>query len=188
MTVGMITIRELLADPQYKAYFTKVPKLPDHYTPEALPWRLLVRKEGEQQWRSKRFGTYQEAFQGFKVMLPKIQDAAINCPALNFMPPVRTVRVKGKLDAKGNQVIRSLVWKPRLEADMLPHEWCGYCRRPTIFGAKAMSPRMLNGYRLPATDVKLRCLTCGSSAQIMDIRHPENNQRWDTNRPRLVAA
>ena len=37
MPVGMITVKELLADPQYKKFFTTVPKLPDHYTPDMLP-------------------------------------------------------------------------------------------------------------------------------------------------------
>lgn len=181
MPVGMITVKELLADPQYKKFFTTVPKLPDHYTPDKLPWRLMVLKEGEKAWRSKRFGTYAEAFQGFKTMLPKINDAAINCPGLNFMPPVKHVRLKS------SGKVRSIIWQPRLTPDMLPHYWCGYCRRPTLFGNKATAAKMLNGYRMPASEVRYRCLTCGSSADLMDIRHPENNQRWDVNRPRLVS-
>lgn len=184
-TVGLITIRELLRDPQYKAYFVKVPKLPEHYTPDSLPWRLLVLKQGEHIWRGKRFGTYEEAFAGMKTMLPKIENAAINCPGLNFMPPVRTVRVKGKVDAKGKPIIKTLVWKPRLEADHEAHYWCGYCRRPTIFVDKGLGARMLNGGRLPASRVAFRCSICGSNSQLMDIRKPENNQQWDLQRPRF---
>ena len=185
MTIGQITIKELLRDPQYKAYFVKVPKLPDHYKPESLPWRLLVLKQGETAWRSKRFGTYQEAFAAFKKLLPTLTDAAINCPGLNFMPPVRSVRLKGKVDQKGKPVVKSLVWKPRLEPDMAHHEWCAYCRRPTIFVDKAMATRMLNGFKMPTTQIRHRCSICGSSDAIMDVRHPENNQRWDSSRPRV---
>lgn len=188
---GQITIRELLRDPQFKAYFIKVPKLPDHYTPEAEPWRLLVVKQGEHKWRSKRFGTYQDAFAGFKKMLPVISDAAINCPGLNFMPPTRTVKLKGRFEVvKGIQkpVLRTLVWAPRLEADMPRHHWCGYCRRPTVFVNKGMPSRMLNGFTLPATRVAYRCNVCGSSDEIMDIRSPELNQQWDVSRPRLYRA
>lgn len=180
--VGLITIRELLRDPQYKSYFTKVPKLPDHYTPELLPWRLLVQKQGETKWRSKRFGTYKEAFLGFKKMLPSITNASINCPGLNFSPPIRHVRLKS------SGAVKSLVWKPKLEAGMGDHHWCGYCRRPSIFVNKGMPAQMLNGFRLPPTAAALRCCICGSRADLMDIRQPINNQQWDTARPRLIAA
>lgn len=189
--VGLITIRELLSDPQYKAFFTKVPVLPDHYTPDALPWRLLVQKNGESVWRGKRFGTYQEAFAGMKTMLPKIKNAAINCPGLSFMPPIRTVKVKGKFITegrnKGKPLIKSIVWKPRLEADHALHYWCGYCRRPATFVHKGMAARTIGGYRMPASRIAFRCSICGSSDEIMDIRNPERNQGWDLNRPRLHA-
>jgi hypothetical protein len=191
MTVGLITIRELLSDPEYRKYFTTVPVLPSHYTPDALPWRLLVQKSGEHVWRSKRFGTYQEAFAGFKTMLPKIENAAINCPGLNFMPPVRTVKVKGKFHTegrdKGKPVIKTLVWKPRLEPDHSAHYWCGYCRRPTTFVDKGLGARTLNGFRLPATRVAFRCSVCGSNSELMDIRSPQRNQQWDLSRPRFYA-
>lgn len=188
MTVGLITIRELLSDPEYKKYFITVPQLPGHYTPDVLPWRLILQLKGDTHWKSKRFGTYQEAFRGFKTVLPKIQDAAINCPGLNFVPPMRTVRVKNKfIVVKGVQkpLVKTIVWKPRLEADHEPHQWCGFCRRPTIFVNKGMGARMLNGFRLPPTQVAYRCGLCGASEGIMDIRHPERNQAWDVNRPKF---
>lgn len=187
--VGLITIRELLRDPQYRAYFVKVPKLPEHYTPDALPWRLLVLKHGEHVWRGKRFGTYEEAFAGFKKMLPNIENAAINCPGLNFVPPMRTVKVKGRFHTegklKGTPIIKTLVWTPRLEPDHDAHHWCAYCRRPSIFVDKGMGARMLNGQRLPASRVALRCMICGTNSELMDIRKPQNNQAWDLNRPRF---
>lgn len=186
--IEQITIRELLRDPQYRAYFTKKPLIPDHYTPEVKPWKLMVMKKGETIWRAKRFGTYKEAFQGFKILLPKLHDAAINCPGLDFMPPVRNVKVKGRTDAKGRPIVRTLVWKPQLAPDMGAHYWCGHCRRPAVFVNKAMSPRMLNGLKLPASKVAFRCSICGASEEIMDIRRPETNQRWDTNRPRIFEV
>ena len=76
-TIEMITIRELLRDPQYREFFTKVPKLPDHYTEENQPWKLYIHKPGEAVWRSKKFGTYSEAFAGFKKMLPNIDNLAL---------------------------------------------------------------------------------------------------------------
>lgn len=186
---GQITIRELLRDPQYRAYFTAVPVMPDHYTPDSLPWRLFVNKRGETKWRSKRFGTYREAFAGMKKMLPNINDAAINCPGLNWQPPMKTVRLKGKFyetgKLKGQPILRSVVWKPRLEPDMAQHHWCAFCRRPTVFVNKGMAARMLNGLLLPATRVMFRCSICGAHEEIMDIRKPENNQAWDLTRTRV---
>jgi hypothetical protein len=183
--VGLITIKELLRDPQYREYFTKVPKLPDHYTPDMEPWRLLVQLNGDPKWKSKRFGTYKEAFQGFKKLLPKLNNAAINCPGLGFMPPIRNVRLKGKLDQKGQPIPRTIVWRPKLEMDMAAHHWCAHCRRPTIFVDKGMGAKMLNGLRMPATRVAFRCSICGASSDIQDVRHPERNQTWDLNRPRV---
>jgi len=187
--VGLITIRELLRDPEYRAYFTRVPKLPDHYTPEMKPWRLLLQLKGDTTWKSKRFGTYQEAFAGFKLVLPKIENAAINCPGLNFVPPMRTVKVKNKFHTegklKGKPIIKTLVWRPRLEADHEAHYWCAYCRRPSIFVHKGIGAKMLNGSRLPATRVAYRCMICGSNAELMDLRRPQYNQGWDLNRPRF---
>ena len=183
--VGLITIRELLRDPQFKAYFVHVPKLPEHYTPDAMPWRLLVLKKDEHTWRGKRFGTYEEAFAGFKKMLPVIENAAINCPGLNFVPPMRTVRVKNRVDEKGKPLIKTLVWQPRLEPDHQAHHWCAYCRRPSVFIDRGMGAKMLNGQRLPAARIALRCMICGSNSELMDIRKPQNNQAWDLARPRF---
>ncbi len=189
MSIELITIKELLRDPQYREYFKKIPKLPPHYTPENLPWKLIILKKGETAWRSKKFGTYQEAFAGLKTVLPTIDNAAINCRPLGFMPPIRTVRVKGKYEmVRGHkrQVIRSLVWKPKLGADMEPHQWCPHCRRPTIFRyATRAVTRSQSQFVMPASEPALRCVICGVTDRIVDLRRPENNQRWDANRPRI---
>lgn len=184
----LITIRELLRDPQYKKFFTSVPELPGHYKPEMKPWKLYVLKEGEHVWRSKRFGTYRDAFAGFKTMLPTLTNAAINCPALGFMPPVRNVRVKGKVDGRGKPIIKSLVWKPHLTDDMSPHNWCPHCRRPSIF-RYALPKKIVqaSGLVLPQGEPALRCIICGASENVVDLRHPENAQKWDTNRPRIYT-
>jgi hypothetical protein len=46
---------------------------------------------------------------------------------------------------------------------------------------------MINGFRLPATHVAFRCGICGSNSNLMDIRQPQMNQRWDVNRPKFYA-
>lgn len=185
--VGLITIHELLEDERYRKYFETVPVLPGHYHNGGhRPWRLMVSVKGENKWRSKHLETYEEALEQITRIMPKITNGAINSPGLNFMPPIRHARVKNRLDPKTKKpIIVSRVWTPQLEADMPQHHWCGYCRRPTIFGHKALRARMLNGYRLDASSVAFRCMLCGSNAELMDIRKPEMNQRWDTNRPRF---
>lgn len=187
-TLEMITIRELLRDPQYKEFFLKSPQLPEHYTPAMLPWRLFVQKEGETKWRAKRFGTYKEAFDGMKRMLPVAHDAAINCPALSFIPPVKTVRIKGQFDPKTKkQLMKTIVWKPRIEADMADHTWCGYCRRPTIFRVAAVNVTRKNSpVVIPVGEPALRCSICGASERIINLRSPLTAQKWDENKPYIA--
>lgn len=183
--VGLITIHELLDDEKFAKYFRMVPVLPDHYYVDGVtPWRLMVNMRGEMGWRSKRFEAYDEALEALDKRMPRVANAAINCPGLNFMPPIRHARVRNKVHPKTKKpLIVSRVWVPQLSGEMPQHHWCGYCRRPTIFGHKAMPPKMLGEFRLPASHVAYRCTLCGSNAELMDIRRPELNQRWDTNRP-----
>lgn len=189
MALELITIRELLKDPQYREFFRKVPKLPDHITPDNKPWQLLVKKEGETHWRSKRFGTYAEAFAGFKKMLPVIQDAAINCPGYSFMPPIRNVRIKGKfVTVRGGgqrPYIKTLLWKPKITDDMSRHEWCPYCRRPSVFTFATTKPRSRGGFILTETEPTIRCIICGASDRIVNFKRPDLNQKWDPNRPKI---
>ena len=185
--VGLISIHELLDDERYAKFFNTVPVLPDHYYEEGRqPWRLLVVVKGESNWRSKRFNAYDEALEQFEKIRAKVANAAINSPSLNFIPPLRHARVKNKVHPKTKRpLIISRVWTPQLSGEMPQHHWCGYCRRPTIFGHKAMRPRTLDGFRLEVSRVDYRCLVCGAAAGLMDIRRPQLNQPWDMNRPRF---
>lgn len=184
--VDLITMDELLRDPQYREYFLKPPVLPDHYSaPGIKPWKLIVLKKGETKWRSKKFATYQEAFAGFKKMRPSIENAAINCPALGFMPPFKTYRIKGKFDRYKRPLLRTKVWTPRIEADMASHNWCPHCRRPSIFDLATKAIVTPQGQAL--TEAMMRCMICGASERIVDLRHPETHQRWDANRPKVHA-
>jgi len=187
MSLELISMNELLRDPTYRAYFLKAPALPSHYGPERLPWKLLVLKQGETVWRSKRFGTYQEAFEGFKRMRPHISNAAINCPSLDFMPPIRTFRVKGKTVKVGNKVMplmKSRVWTPQLTYDMADHNWCPYCRRPSIFRMALPAKRSVGGFIIEPIPA-IRCIICGASESIVNLRQPEKAQSWDSNRPKV---
>lgn len=187
-TLELITLKELLRDPQYREYFKQVPELPEHYRPETLPWKLLVLKEGESAWRSKRYGTYRDAFDGLKKMLPVVTNAAINCPPLGFMPPIKNFKVKGKFVGNGTHrkpLIVTKVWTPRIEADMEQHHWCPHCRRPSIFRFAILKRPAHNGYAAVSGEPVERCIICGASERIVDLRHPTNHQKWDTNRPKV---
>lgn len=191
-SLEMITLQELLRDPQYREYFLKAPKLPPHYTAKQLPWRLFIQKPEETAWRAKRFGTYREAFEGYRTLTKKgiVANAAINCPALTFLPPLKTVRVKGRfVTVRGKQkpLVKTIVWKPRIEADMADHSWCGYCRRPTIFKTLAVNiNRKGAAYTASIGEPEMRCTICSASARIINLRDPLVLQKWDPNRPYIA--
>jgi hypothetical protein len=192
----MITLRDLLEDPQYKSYFLKVPKLPKHYTPDSEPWKLMILKKGEDQWRTKRFGTYKDAFAAVKKLLknPDIYDMVINCPGLDWQPPIRVfqAKVKGKTNKDGSPLIvtRAEVWKPRITPEMSKHNWCPYCRRPTAFGYfevhKAMTKARVGNMGANVDPSLLRCSICAASERVVNLRHPANHQNWDKNRVRVA--
>lgn len=184
----MITLEELLQDEDYKKFFLTVPKLPQHYR-GTEPWKLMILKEGEQQWRTKKFRTYTEAFKALKKLRPTIKDGLINCPGLDWQPPLKRYKVKGSFVRVGRKQvpeIRVVAWKPMIEADLPAHNWCPYCRRPTVFGYFEVHPAMTKqrvgriGANVDPT--LLRCGICGASEQLVNLRQPLNHQNWDPNR------
>lgn len=182
-----ITIKELLKDEQFKKYFLTTPQLPDHYR-GSKPWKLFVKLKGKDRWQAKRFETYKEAAVAFKKLLPKLEDAAINSPALGFRPPIRNVRLKGQSTTiRGQQspVYRSVVWRPSLDADHETHYWCPYCRRPTVFRVLATRLHTIDHKSSFLSAPRLRCTICMASDELVNIKHPEREQAWDLNKPPL---
>lgn len=188
----MITIRELLKDPHYKEFFCTVPVIPDHYNREDnKPWRLIIQLKGERHWRTKRYKTYREAFKAFRKVLPKVNDATINSPALDFQPPLKVVRVRGQFftSAKGKktQKTKSVFWKPTLPInEHEEHNWCPYCRRPSVFDRMdshpLLSTRTLGGVGIDPS--LFRCTICGASEILVNLNKPQLHQRWDKNAAR----
>lgn len=180
----MITFHELMEDEAYKKYFLTVPKLPPHIRPRDLPWKLMVLKQGETQWRVKRFGTYTEAFNSLKKIRGQYADLVINCPGYDWQPPIRLVKVRTVVKGKPTIALRAKVWKPQLDADMAQHYWCPYCRRPTKFGYfsthQAMTRQRVGNIIGPGVDpTMMRCFICGASEALIDLRNPANHQKWD---------
>lgn len=188
---NMITLDELLEDEDYKKFFITVPKLPPHYR-GSEPWKLMILKEGEQQWRTKRFNTYTEAFKALKKLRPSIADGLINCPGLDWQPPIKRYRVKGRTVRVGRKevpMIRLVTWKPKIEADMPQHHWCPYCRRPTVFDYYTVHPAMTKQRTGSGSNVDptlLRCGICAASEQLVNLRNPVNHQNWDLNRVKVA--
>ena len=171
----MLTLIDLLEDPIYKAYFCRVPKLPAT-TSTSPPWRLFVLKKGEKVWRRKDFPTYSAAFKVLKKMLKQgvVRDAAIHCKRMSFPPPVRMMKIRGKYvigsDGVRRQASKRVDWQPKNQSDIFDdHQWCPWCRRPTIFNYYSRHQN-LNGLGMPIDPSTLRCSICGASTRISNYR------------------
>ena len=165
----MIGLRELLADPIYKKYFVTVPKLPDCATKcSTPPWRVLFRDQHG--WKSTFAETYHE---GFKVLKDNsFLDGAIISRRFQFAPPSRIVRVKGKFyiapDGTKQQVKKSVTWRPKLDPYETRHNWCPYCRRPTIF-SYYRKHHALSTLGVEIDPSVLRCGICGASERLVTL-------------------
>lgn len=174
----MLSIHDLLEDSEYKQFLCQIPSLPDHLTaPGKEPWRLLVQLKGDPRWKTKRFETYPQMFKAFKRLRPRIHDAALNSPAVFFHPPQEVVEIRGKyfVNKRGKRlpVTKLVVWSPTLPpGEYEAHNWCGYCRRPTVFKAfqvhHALPQRKLGG--IPIDPTLRRCSICGASENIVPLR------------------
>lgn len=170
----MITIHDLLEDKTFKQFICTVPTFEARTD---LPWRLMVQLKGEHHFRMKRFDSYTDAFKGMKKMLPKAADATINCPAVQFDAPMRVVRIKGKYftkpDGTREQQSKLITWAPKVPSgEYDDHNWCGYCRRPTVFrrfrSHPILAPKTIGG--LPIDPNLLRCTICGASENIVRLK------------------
>lgn len=175
----MITLPELLKDAKYKAFFTTPPKMLKPL-PGQKPWRVLVQRRPGGPWAKKETETYAEAFRIIRDNLRAgtLHDGAIQSRSIPFGPPIRVAKVTkggkpvwhtrdGKRvlgpDGKPIQKTVNIEWKPKLDpADEL-HEWCTYCRRPTVFrwfrSHHAIRSAGLHGLADPSDR---RCTICGA--------------------------
>ena len=172
----MITIFDLLEDEDYKAFFIKNVKLPPHLL-NGKRWRLWVQLKRNRQWKKKDFASYADAFKYFRASRDHILDAAIGCPGYEFKPPSKVVRVKGKYhvgnDGVRRQVTKLVTWKPKLPlGEEEAHNWCPYCRRPTVFRQFSKHHALLASHTggVGIDNRLLRCTICGASENIVNLR------------------
>lgn len=133
-----IRLKTLLKDDvYYRAWFLKPPKLRVvHHT---LPWRLFIQKEKDGRWAKVDLPSYAKALAAVRLKLPEVWDISVHCKPQSSNPPV--LKISGKK-----------VYNPIPEG----HEWCGYCRRPTVFKVFGRHPN--HKYR---SEPSMRCTICG---------------------------
>lgn len=120
--MNQITLKHLLKnDELYRKWFARTPRLPKVTTGD--PWRLFIQKNENGAWSYRDYRDYANAYAALRTLLPKTHDAALNCKRVGYPP------LKLKADGK-------VTWWPRPTY----HEWCPYCRRPTIFRKMKQHP------------------------------------------------
>jgi hypothetical protein len=160
----------LVKDPHYARYLKTKPVLPDiaarkGWNPSP-PWVVYVQRQSDGPWGKKEFWKYKKALAFLERALELgVHDAALNCKRMGFTPPIRFARVRGKYvvgsDGERRQATKRIWWQPRLMEGDAEHQWCMYCRRPTVF--KYFSRHK----RLGSVDSSvMRCSICGASERI----------------------
>lgn len=130
-----LTMAELLTDPIYKKYLLTAPKLT---VPTENPFRVWGLRDDDK-WAGKLFPDYRSGFELVKKMLkdPKYVDVAIICRPKGFGPP------------------------PGFAVPPLM-QWCGYCRRPSVF-RRSSRHHATRGWPVVDPDTSIRrCYYCAS--------------------------
>ena len=177
----MITLPELLDnDVRFAKYFQKVPRLPPVASRcSTPPWRILFKTHDHPGWMSRNARTYADAFRFIVPLYKKLEliDGAIVCRRMQFGPPQRIVRIKGKYtkNAQGEsiQLTRLVDWKPQIPTDESWHNWCPYCRRPTVFAyfrKHHALPSNKDGKGVDVDPSVLRCSICGASERLVTLK------------------
>lgn len=189
---GLITLPELLEDPRYKRFFLTPPKMLKPL-PGQKPWRVLVQRRSGGPWAKKETDTYAAAFRIIKHNLGAgtLHDGTIQSRGIAYGPPLRIAKVTkggrpvwhrrdGKLvlDSDGNriQVTRTIEWKPKLDIADEVHDWCTFCRRPTVFRwFRSHHALRAAGLQDMADPSDRRCTICGARESF--VRTTRSNAR-----------
>ncbi len=166
----MIPMSELLTDPTYRRFLETKPETPEAASARSMSpqWVVYIQKDVNGPWGKRSFRKYKKALKFFQAWMERgCHDAAINNKRIAFDPPSRFVRIKGKYvegsDGKRRQATKRVVWRvpARLAMDQPEHEWCRYCRRPTVFKYYSKHKRL----GVVRQDVR-RCCICGAAETI----------------------
>lgn len=136
------SMSELLSDEIYRAYMRKRPRLPES-AQFGEPWRILAQRVTDDEtprWALANMSTYDDAYRRMQKLLAqpkKWADVTIISKRRFFSPPV------------------GFEWDPKLD-------WCGRCRRPTMF--KVMwrrHPALRDAPVVQYSEDLHRCIFCG---------------------------
>lgn len=165
MRVTPPTIFNLLDDPIYRAYMKHVPP-PHPLLGDGDPWQVWARFTNGK-WRTAKFHTYADAWRvlvkHYRMGHDVVGDVAIVSRRVFYGPPGEWRKVRVKTPPRG-----SLPASTRIEERWFPTftwdaglEWCGRCRRPTVF--RRLTPDHHALRRAPAltVDEPFRCQYCG---------------------------
>lgn len=135
------TYDELMENRVYRAWARKRPKLPANVS-AGLPWLVIARRTPEaagSTWALKKEALYADAYQrAFRtIQKPDFHDVAVVSRRMLFRPP------------------RGFIW------DTGAFNWCGRCRRPSVFFEQLRHPA-LNGALMLSWDDLNRCYYCGA--------------------------
>lgn len=176
--VTMIPIGELLEDKTFQKFFTTTPHMYPHQAARVDGWRLWVKFNANSPWRRKDVAQYQS---GVNFVLSRLDDgtiynAVLQCRGVSYKPPTRKFLIRDPktqqpvlvVDSKGrvSKKVLEKVWAPDsgLIQEYGPHDWCFYCRRPTVFAYFRKHHAFAGTALEPYYDGSIRrCAVCGIS-------------------------
>lgn len=158
--IEQVRFKDLLKEPVYRRWILK--DRPNHPVARR-PWRVFVQVERGGKWAKKDFARYRDALKFAASWVKRdAWDLAIHhAPSELPMPVLK--RAVGK--RKGITVWRKTLWMelPQAMEIAATHDWCGLCRRPTVFRRYRKHHAFPRG--LPANPDQLRCCVCGASKE-----------------------
>lgn len=156
----MLSIRELMNDPIYRAYMKKVPPntQPHNRTPA---WRIWVQSD-TRAWLTKQ-GTYQELWPVFVRFLRNGNDVTLTNVRAFYAPPgewyLQKVRRPTPQDPK--RIVVEDRWRQVFSWKDPFAEWCGRCRRPVQFRPLFETHHALKRFPVVCDEDNVRCPICG---------------------------
>jgi hypothetical protein len=155
-----LTLRQLLADPLYKKWFLKRPTVVPTGS-QTPPWFIYILEEGK--WRRAQIGSYKKALKWAAKNLQGFDDIVISSKRQAYRPPRYRRNVEGHFEYCPKkcrlQHTETVIW----ESYPYTHQWCPYCRRPTVFDVFARHHAFTGQWDNGRCLEKPRCTVCGAS-------------------------
>jgi len=159
LSTEQVTLRELVKDSVYRQWLRTEPV---GGFPDFVKFRIYVQRERGGRWAKKDFDDFKSAYNFLARHLKEWHDAAFVARNHACRPPV--VRVPGKVKKKIGKQIKVVpgfvrqYYAPILSID--GHQWCPYCRRPTVFDFFSEHHAFFHTNLRPLP-FKRRCSVCG---------------------------